>query len=308
MLLLFNVTLAWISVGLMVTLSIIYLLRIANKHFFNNQNETLKKWNRRLRKHHKWMGILVVITGLLHGILSSFSVLSFNMGTMLLVVFILLALSFMFRKIFSKGWMKLHRLLTGLAFVLLVLHLVEVGGFVGVDGIKTALQHDALLKSSSVSQGKAEAEITDTITQDSQETASGEAFLQKEDTTNSSNTVTDETASTPKDTIPEAVSDNSGGTEDTTSGSYIDGTYTGTADGYGPGLTVEVVIENGYIASVEVVAHNEKNERFYGEPVEVIPTEIVAAQSTDVDIITGATFTSNGIKNAVNNALANALK
>jgi uncharacterized protein with FMN-binding domain len=237
------------------------------------------------------------------------------MGTMLLLVFILLALSFMLRKIFSKGttWMKLHRVLTGLAFVLLILHLVEVGGFVGVDGVKAALQHDSLLNNPSVSEEITEAEISDRITEDSleitEETDSSEASPQKEDTTNSNNTVTNETASTPEDTTPEAISDNSVAAEDTTSsGPYIDGTYTGTADGYRPGLTLEVVIENGYISSVEVIAHNEKNERFYGEPVEVIPQEIIAAQSTDVDIVTGATFTSTGIKNAVNNALANALK
>ncbi len=301
-----NVTLAWISVALLVALSIIYLLRIANKYLFNNQNESLKKWNKNLRKHHKWMGIMIIITGLLHGILSSFSVLSFNMGTLLLVVFILLALSFIFRKIFSKGttWIKIHRILTGLAFALLSLHLVEVGGIVGIDGVKAAITNDSLQSNTTANEAKEDLtpmENTDESFENESETDTESIANAKEDP------LTDETPANTVDSDDSATSDETT-TSSSTSGPYIDGTYTGMADGFRPGLTVEVVIENGYIASVDVVAHNEKNERFYGEPIAVIPEEIVAAQSTDVDIVTGATFTSNGIKNAVNNALANAVK
>ncbi|WP_304509461.1 FMN-binding protein [Anaerotignum sp.] len=315
MLLLLNVTLAWISVGLMVALSIIYLLRIGNKYLFDNKNQTLKKWNKRLRKHHRWMGILVIFTGLLHGILSSFHVLSFNFGTILVVVFILLGLSFMLRKIFSKGttWIKLHRFLTILAFVLLILHIVEVGGFVGVDGIKNTLKNDPSLGgiSSSVPEEIGENE-TNLISNDVEESGANDDF--DDASISETETVVDDKTFANEDTTNGASnesitdSDVSDDTVTSTPGPYSDGTYTGTADGYRPGLTVEVVIENGYIASIEVVAHNEKNERFYGEPIQVIPQEIVAAQSTDVDIVTGATFTSNGIKNAVNNALASALK
>lgn len=315
--LLINVTLAWMSVGLMIALSIIYLLRIANKYFFSNQNETLKKWNKSLRKHHKWIGILIIFTGLLHGILSSFNVLSLNFGTILLVTFILLAFSFMFRRIFKKGivWIKIHRLLTALAFILLIFHLIEVSGFVGVDGIKSALTNDSLLNDTSVtsSQETATDEIQNANTneiEDLSPTTNADKPIENEAEISTS---TNENALTSEPTIKEGVPADSVASDETTtssstSGPYIDGTYTGMADGYRPVLTVKVVIENGYIASVEVVAHNEKNERFYGEPVALIPQEIVAAQSTDVDIVTGATFTSTGIKNAVNNALANALK
>ncbi|MDD3393323.1 MAG: FMN-binding protein [Anaerotignum sp.] len=316
--LLINITLAWVSVGLMLALSIIYLLRVVNKYFFNNQNETMKKWNKSLRKHHKWMGILIIFTGLLHGILSSFNVLSLNFGTILLVSFFLLAFSFMFRRIFKKGivWMKIHRLLTALAFVLLVFHLVEVGGFVGVEGIKAALTNDSFLNETSTAPSQErETDETQNINTDEVEelaptTNTDESFKNEAETGAENNTNTNENALPSEDSPNEAASADSSETttSSSTSGPYIDGTYTGMADGYRPGLTVEVVIENGYISSVEVVAHNEKNERFYGEPVALIPQEIVAAQSTDVDTVTGATFTSNGIKNAVNNALANALK
>lgn len=315
MLLLINVILAWTSVGLMLALSIIYLLRIGNKYLFDNKNQTLRKWNKRLRKNHRWMGILIIITALIHGILSSYHVLSFNFGTILLVVFILLGLSFILRRIFSKRatWIKLHRFLTILAFVLLILHIVEVGGFVGVEGMKNALKNDSFLGGiSSLVPEETEKNANANANISNDEFVASDGF--DEGSINETETVVDDKTSANKDTANvssnESVTDSdvSDDTATSTSGLYMDGTYSGTADGYGPGLTVEVVIENGYIASVEVVAHNEKNERFYGEPVQVIPQEIVAAQSTDVDIVSGATFTSNGIKNAVNNALAGALK
>lgn len=88
---------------------------------------------------------------------------------------------------------------------------------------------------------------------------------------------------------------------------YADGTYIGVANGFGPNLTVEVVVESDIIVSVEVIDHNERKEQFWGKPVREIPVDIVNAQSTDVDIISGATYTSVGIMNAVDNALSKAL-
>ena len=88
---------------------------------------------------------------------------------------------------------------------------------------------------------------------------------------------------------------------------YADGVYTGVADGYGPDLTVEVTIENNVITDVEVVSHNEVNERFWSLPIAQLPGEIVEAQSIEVDSISGATYTSVGIKNAVLHALSQAI-
>lgn len=88
---------------------------------------------------------------------------------------------------------------------------------------------------------------------------------------------------------------------------YLDGTYTGVADAYGPDLTVEVTIENSLITNVVVVSHNEVRERFWSTPVEEIPIAIVEAQSVNVDSISGATYTSVGIKNAVLDALNQAI-
>ncbi|OPJ62750.1 FMN-binding protein [Clostridium oryzae] len=88
---------------------------------------------------------------------------------------------------------------------------------------------------------------------------------------------------------------------------YKDGTYSGEGTGYMPGLQVSVKVENGKITKIDIVSDNE-TPRFAQTPMQVIPQEIIAAQSTDVDTVSGATRTSNGIIEAVNDALSQASK
>lgn len=90
-------------------------------------------------------------------------------------------------------------------------------------------------------------------------------------------------------------------------GEFTDGTYQGSATGYGNNLTVEVVLQDNAITSISIVSHNERNSRYYQKAFNAIPEAIIAAQSLDVDSISGATFTSVGIVNAVNDALSDAL-
>lgn len=86
-------------------------------------------------------------------------------------------------------------------------------------------------------------------------------------------------------------------------GDYTDGTYTGVASAYGSNLTVEVIISGGKISNIEVLSHNE-TPGFYERAFESVPNQIISSQSTDVDTVSGATYTSVGIINAVNNALS----
>lgn len=88
---------------------------------------------------------------------------------------------------------------------------------------------------------------------------------------------------------------------------FKDGTYEGEADGYRPGLKVSVEIKNNTITSIEIVSHNEVNSKFYQKALDGVPQEILDSQSTSVDAVSGATFTSIGIMNAVNDALSEAL-
>lgn len=82
---------------------------------------------------------------------------------------------------------------------------------------------------------------------------------------------------------------------------YEDGEYTGEATGMEP-MTVSVTVTEGKISAVEVVEQNE-TEGYSEEALVEIPKIIVEKNSTDVDALSGATLTSNGIKKAVNDAL-----
>lgn len=83
-----------------------------------------------------------------------------------------------------------------------------------------------------------------------------------------------------------------------------DGTYTGTAKGHGGDIKVNVTIKNSKIQNIEVISHSETPD-FYRNGRNII-SSIIKENSVHVDSITGATFTSNGIKHAVNNALRKA--
>lgn len=87
---------------------------------------------------------------------------------------------------------------------------------------------------------------------------------------------------------------------------YNDGTYTGTGEGFRGGTTkVSVTIKNGNVASIETLSE-EDTPQFYARAERVIPNKIVSAQSTSVDTVSGATFSSRGIISAVQDALTQA--
>lgn len=88
---------------------------------------------------------------------------------------------------------------------------------------------------------------------------------------------------------------------------YNDGAYITVTDGYRPGLTVSTVIKDDKIESIKIIEHRESTE-YYEEPFEIIPNQIIENQTTDVDAITGATRTSDGIIRAVKMALEEAKK
>jgi uncharacterized protein with FMN-binding domain len=84
---------------------------------------------------------------------------------------------------------------------------------------------------------------------------------------------------------------------------YADGTYFGTSDaGMNAGLKVQVEVKDGKIVSVEVIEHDE-TPGMSDPAIAGIPGAIVAAGSPDVDVVSGATFTSEGIIDAVKKAL-----
>ena len=88
---------------------------------------------------------------------------------------------------------------------------------------------------------------------------------------------------------------------------YKDGTYTGEADGFGGTIQVEVKIEKSKIAEINVVSAEKEDGAYLSMAKDIIP-KIIDAQSADVDTISGATFSSTGIKNASEQALEKAVK
>jgi len=78
-----------------------------------------------------------------------------------------------------------------------------------------------------------------------------------------------------------------------------DGTYTGLENGGIVEASVEVNVKDHTITKVTILSHKCGK----GKPAEVITDDIVAANSLEVDTISGATFSSDVIRKAVYNAL-----
>lgn len=83
-----------------------------------------------------------------------------------------------------------------------------------------------------------------------------------------------------------------------------DGEFYGEANGYGGPLKVKVTIQDGKMKNIEVVSHNETPEYF--KAAREVIDRILAGGSVDVDAVSGATVSSNAIKNAVADALSKA--
>ena len=86
---------------------------------------------------------------------------------------------------------------------------------------------------------------------------------------------------------------------------YKDGTYTGEAQGFGGTIQVQVTLASDEITDIQVTSAPGEDYAYLSQGEGVI-SSILSAQSTDVDTISGATFSSTGIINAVVDALGKA--
>lgn len=86
---------------------------------------------------------------------------------------------------------------------------------------------------------------------------------------------------------------------------YTPGTYTGVGAGKNGDITVEVTFSADKIERITVVSHSE-TPSLSDAAIANIPTQIVEAQSLGVDAVSGATYTSNGIVDAVADAVKQA--
>lgn len=112
-----------------------------------------------------------------------------------------------------------------------------------------------------------------------------------------------------KQQVSESVADSEAETKktaedtQTATGSFdlADGVYKGSATGFSGPVTVAVTIMDKKITSIDILSSTD-DEAFFNRAKGVID-RIISSQSFDVDVVSGATYSSNGIIGAVKNAL-----
>lgn len=87
-----------------------------------------------------------------------------------------------------------------------------------------------------------------------------------------------------------------------TQGKYKDGIYEGSWQGYRGTVKVKVTVDKGNITSITIEAYND-DDQFFDKAKNTIINEILSKQSTDVQTVSGATYSSRGIISAVDDAL-----
>lgn len=84
-----------------------------------------------------------------------------------------------------------------------------------------------------------------------------------------------------------------------------DGTYEGSAYGFGDLITVSVTLKDGKMTDISVLSADGEDKPYYKQAVSVL-TEMLNAQSTEVDTVSGATLTADGLIDAVADAMGKA--
>lgn len=105
------------------------------------------------------------------------------------------------------------------------------------------------------------------------------------------------------DRVTDTETENAAEDTQTATGSFelADGVYKGSATGFSGPVTVAVTIMDKKITSIDILSSTD-DEAFFNRAKAVID-RIIASQSFDVDVVSGATYSSNGIIGAVKNAL-----
>ena len=88
-------------------------------------------------------------------------------------------------------------------------------------------------------------------------------------------------------------------------GGYKDGTYQGSGTGFGGTITVQVTVSDGKITAVDILSASGETGSYLASAQGVV-SKVLSSQSPNVDAVSGATYSSNGIIQAVQNALSQA--
>lgn len=88
---------------------------------------------------------------------------------------------------------------------------------------------------------------------------------------------------------------------------YENGTFEGKAQGFGGEIVVSVTIKEDKITDIQVVSADGEDSAYLSMAMDM-KQKMITAQSVDVDTVSGATYSSTGIKNAAIDALEKAKK
>ena len=86
-------------------------------------------------------------------------------------------------------------------------------------------------------------------------------------------------------------------------GAYLDGSYTGSGTSRRGSITVTVTVSGGRITNVALTS---VNTEYPGSRIASLPAQVVARQSANVDNVSGATYSAQAFRLAVQAALAKA--
>ncbi len=265
---LISLILAWIAVILTIMTALRYIARISGN----------KKLNAFFHKVHIPFGTLLIIVGGIHGILAgnpaSATLTNFQTASVLFTfnwgtACFVLALILWFTYLLRKKIKRKWMTAHRIATVVMIVFLVLHIYDVGIQ----------LPKRLFGSSQHAAAVTQSSRVSDNSEQTSGQAEIISSDT--SANIVA-------------------------FSGAQLkDGIYQGTADGYKGTITVSVTVKNGQVIAIDVVSKSD-TDRYFDEAKSLL-NKIIGQQSLQVDAVSGATFSSAGLINAVYRALQNAV-
>lgn len=112
------------------------------------------------------------------------------------------------------------------------------------------------------------------------------------------------------ETVPVTIwqgEDDEDGNVTIVTGTYKDGTYEGTGKGFNGDINVSVTITDGKISDVQVVSHSE-TENIGGSALPDYCKQTVDTQGLELDVVSSASNTLRGYKDAVNDALTKAVQ
>lgn len=245
--------------------------------------------NRFFHKIHIPAGIIALICSFLHGLLAGnvsgekiklgTALFSLNLGTLCFILMLLLIISCHLKKLIPGKWMMFHRILTVLLAVMLAFHIWDMGIHIFDRPGKADRREEVTYSVSFPPESQAEEKTEETSLS---EPAGEQTFSAAESP------------------------DGDGDIQAMFSGAaLLDGVYTGSARGHQSNITVKVTVEKGQVVSIDVLEQNE-TKKYFSHAMSVLD-DVIRQQSLDVDAVTGATYSSAGLLNAVRDALNDAV-